>query len=426
MKALVVGGGGREHALVWALDRSPSLEAVYCAPGNDGMRQAECVPFEGPEQIAAFAEQAGVDLTVVGPEAPLCAGIVDVFRDRGLRIIGPTAAAARLEASKSFAKDFMLRYGIPTARAEVFTDEGQALECLRRRPVPIVVKADGLAAGKGVIVAATREEAASAVRACFAGRFGEAGRKVLVEDCLVGEEASIIALTDGRTIVPLATSQDHKRIGDGDTGPNTGGMGAYSPTPAVPPALMDRIRSDILDRFLAGCCAENLDYRGVIYAGIMITDRGPQVLEFNVRLGDPETQAILPRLDTDLGVALIAAADRRLDEVDIRWSPQPAVCVVMASKGYPGTYAKGEVIQGIEEAERHGAVVFHAGTRRDGSGRIVTDGGRVLGVTALGDDLPSAVKNVYRAVRCIHWPGAFYRRDIAAKALRRLSGADPS
>ncbi len=424
MKALVIGGGGREHALVWALNRSPSCEKVYCAPGNDGMRQAECVPFEGPEPIAEFAEQAGVDVAIVGPEAPLCAGIVDVFRKRGLRIVGPTAAAARLEASKSFAKDFMLRHGIPTAPAEVFTDERRALDCLRQRSTPVVIKADGLAAGKGVTVAVTREDAASAVHDCFAGRFGEAGRKVLIEDCLVGEEASIIALTDGNTIVPLATSQDHKRIGEGDTGPNTGGMGAYSPAPVVTPAVMDRVRAEILDRFLDGCRAEGLDYRGVIYAGIMVTEKGPEVLEFNVRLGDPETQAILPRLDSDLTQALIAAADRRLAEVRIRWSPRPAVCVVMASKGYPGPYAKGEVITGIEEAERLGAVVFHAGTRRDESGRIVTNGGRVLGVTATGDDLPAAVSSAYRAVRCIQWSGACYRRDIAAKALRRSSGAD--
>jgi len=424
MKALVIGGGGREHALVWSLARSPLVDTVYCAPGNDGMREAVRVPYESNEQIADFAANEGIELTVVGPEAPLCEGVVDVFRARGLRIVGPTRTAAMLEGSKSFAKRFMQKYGIPTAPAEIFDSEQAALAHIERVGAPIVVKADGLAAGKGVTVASTTEEAVAAVRDCFGGRFGDAGRRVLIEQCLTGEEASIIALTDGKTIVPLASSQDHKRVGEGDTGPNTGGMGAYSPAPVVTDKVAAVVQRDILANFLRGCREEGLDYRGVIYAGIMITDGRPYVLEFNVRFGDPETQAILPRLESDLAESLIAAADGALESVEMRWSEEPAVCVVMASAGYPGAYEKGKVIHGVEDAERLGAIVFHAGVRRAGSGELATNGGRVLGVTARGQDLPDAVRRAYQAVRCISWDGAYYRRDIAARALRRL-GFDP-
>ncbi len=418
MKVLVVGGGGREHALVWKLQQSPQVEQVFCAPGNPGMKGVVPVPVDGLGELADFAEREGIALTMVGPEAPLCAGLVDVFRARGLRIVGPDKRAAQLEGSKAFAKDFMRRHGLPTAASGVFTACEPALDYLRQQGAPIVVKADGLAAGKGVIVAMTLEEAEAAVRDCFSGRFGEAGARVLIEECLFGEEASILALTDGRTIVPLASSQDHKRLGDGDTGPNTGGMGAYSPAPVVTDALWATIRREVLDRFLAGCQADGLDFRGVIYAGIMVTDTGPKVLEFNVRFGDPETQAVLMRLDSDLAEALAATADGRLGDVQLAWSEDPAVCVVMASGGYPEHYEKGLPITGIEAAEATGAVVFHAGTKL-AAGKLVNNGGRVLGVTARGTDLRAALDRAYRAVNCISWPGAYYRRDIAHRALAR-------
>jgi len=418
MNILVIGSGGREHALVWKLQQSPQAGQIYAAPGNPGMKNVTCIPSGTPEALAEFAAAHEIGLTVVGPEAPLCAGIVDVFRARGLRIFGPDRHAAQLEGSKAFAKRFMEAHGIPTAKCGVFTDADSATAYVRKVGAPIVVKADGLAAGKGVIVAQTLAEALAGVRSCFGGAFGEAGKRVIVEECLVGEEASILAFADGTTIVPLASSQDHKRIGDGDRGPNTGGMGAYSPAPVVTPALWQQIRTQVLDRFLAGCREEKLDYRGVIYAGIMVTAAGPRVLEFNVRFGDPETQAVLMRLDSDLVEALAVTADRRLATVKLRWSDDAAVCVVMAAKGYPGAYEKGLEISGFAEAEATGAMVFHAGTAlRDG--RIVTSGGRVLGVTARGATVAAAVQKAYGAVACIHWPGAYCRRDIAGRALRR-------
>ena len=418
MKVLVVGGGGREHALVWKLQQSPQVETVFCAPGNPGMKGAVPVPAAGIDELADFAATEGIGLTMVGPEDPLCNGIVDVFRARGLRIVGPDRQAAQLEGSKAYAKAFMERHGLPTAACGVFTDRDQALAYVRRQGAPIVVKADGLAAGKGVIVAMTLAEAEAAVTDCFAGRFGAAGARVVVEECLFGEEASILALVDGRSIVPLASSQDHKRLGDGDAGPNTGGMGAYSPAPVVTDELWETIRRDVLDRFLAGCQADGLYFRGVIYAGIMVTETGPKLLEFNVRFGDPETQAVLMRLESDLAEALVATADGRLDEVELVWSSEPAVCVVMASGGYPGSYAKGLPITGIEAAEATGAVVFHAGTKM-ADGQLVNNGGRVLGVTARGTDLRTAVDNAYRAVDCISWPDACCRRDIAHRAFDR-------
>ena len=418
MNVLVIGGGGREHALVWKLRQSPKVDELFCAPGNPGMRGTTCVALDDVKALADFAQKKKVGLTLVGPEAPLCAGIVDLFRKRDLRIVGPSKAAAKLEGSKTFSKRFMRKHGIPTATARTFTAEADALAYVRKQGAPIVVKADGLAAGKGVAVAATLAEAVAAVQGCFAGRYGEAGSKVVVEECLVGEEASIIALTDGQTIVPLVSSQDHKRVGDGDTGPNTGGMGAYSPAPVVNFALGRQIRTAVLDRFLGGCQAEGLDYRGVIYAGIMVTADGPKVLEFNVRFGDPETQPIMVRLESDLFEVLLATAEGRLAQANLRWSEKPAVCVVMAAGGYPGEYEKGKTIRGIPAAEATGAIVFHAGTRREGT-EFVTAGGRVLGVTALGPTIRDAVRNAYRAVDCIRWDGAHCRRDIGHRAFSR-------
>jgi phosphoribosylamine--glycine ligase len=419
MNVLVVGGGGREHALVWKLAQSPLVNTLYCAPGNPGMTGVEAVAITDLKALCDFAVSHRVELTMVGPEAPLCEGIVDMFRARGLRIVGPDRKAAQLEGSKAYAKAFMAKYNLPTAAYGVFHEAQAALDYVRAHGAPIVIKADGLAAGKGVVVATTLAEAEAAVTACFDGAFGDAGKTVLVEECLVGEEASILALTDGKTFVPLASSQDHKRVGDGDTGPNTGGMGAYSPAPVVTEALWDIIRRDILARFVDGCRQEGLDYRGVIYAGIMVTAQGPKLLEFNVRFGDPETQAVLMRLDSDLAEALVATADGHLDQIRLSWSNDPAVCVVMASEGYPGTYAKGREIAGLDAAAASGAVVFHASTARTAAGRIATQGGRVLGVTARGPTLRAAVDKAYQAVHCITWDGARFRRDIAHRALER-------
>ncbi|MBR0457821.1 MAG: phosphoribosylamine--glycine ligase [Victivallales bacterium] len=418
MKVLLIGGGGREHALAWKLSQSPLVEKIYCAPGNPGMKGVEPVALSSLEELADFAEANGIGLTMVGPEASLCEGIADVFRARGLRICGPSKEAAQLEGSKSYAKDFMRRHGLPTAKAARFTELQPALDYIEAEGAPIVVKADGLAAGKGVVVAETKEEAAEAVRECLGGKFGSAGASVLIEECLFGEEASIIALCDGKTILPLASSQDHKRALDGDTGPNTGGMGAYSPAPVVTDELWQTINVQILQPFVKGVQEDKLDFRGIIYAGLMITKEGPKVLEFNVRFGDPETQAILMRLESDLAEALVAVADGKLDTIRLQWTPQPAVCVVLTAKGYPGSYPKGDIISGLDEAEKNGAVVFHAGTKRV-DGNIVTNGGRVLGVTARGNDIADAVKNAYEAVSHISWNGMTYRKDIAHRALER-------
>lgn len=420
MNVLVVGSGGREHALAWKLARSKGVEKVFCAPGNAGMAGGKImsIPQTDIGELADFARANNVELTMVGPEGPLCDGIVNHFRGCGLRIVGPDKHAARLEGSKSFAKDFMIRHGLPTAAAAVFTGKQAALDYIAEKGAPLVIKADGLAAGKGVVVAATEQEAVDAVTACSGGAFGEAGNTILIEECLVGEEASILALTDGKTIVPLASSQDHKRAYDGDLGPNTGGMGAYSPAPVVDDALWEVLNEQVLNRFLRGIQAEKLDFRGVIYAGIMVTADGPKVLEFNVRFGDPETQAVLMRLDSDLAEVLTATADGNLGDITLEWSSDPAVCVVMASGGYPGAYSKGRVIRGIEAAEATGAVVFHAGTQwRDNE--VVTAGGRVLGVTAKGRDIRAAVAAAYQAVDCITWPDVQFRRDIAHRAFDR-------
>ena len=425
MNILVIGSGGREHILCWKIRQSGMVKKVYCAPGNAGIAQeAECVdiPVSKLEQLADFAVKNAVDFTVVGPEAPLCDGLVDVFKARGLKVFGPDKIAAQLEGSKTYAKDFMRKYNIPTADAGTFCNAAGANEFVNRKfregAKGIVIKADGLAAGKGVLVAYDAKSATDFVDSCFEGAFGSAGNRVLVEECLFGEEASILALCDGNTIVPLVSSQDHKRALDGDLGPNTGGMGAYSPAPVVDDKMMTIIKRDILDNFLRGVQQEKLYFRGLIFVGVMVTADGPKVLEFNVRFGDPEVQAVLRRLDSDLLDVMMKTADGRLAEAEMKWSDDPSVCVVMASGGYPEAYEKGFEITGLEEAAATGAVVFHAGTAFK-DGKVVNTGGRVLGVTARGRTIREAIQNAYAAAARIHWKGCFYRKDIGHRALAR-------
>jgi len=423
---LVIGSGGREHAFIWKLAQSPRVSKLYAVPGNAGIAaQAECygVPVNPPfDEIVRFALEREIDLTVVGPEAPLVAGIVDAFEARGLRIFGPSKDAAQLEGSKDFAKRIMARCGIPTAGSATFDDAESAREYIRRVGAPIVVKADGLAAGKGVLLCDTVPEALDAVDLTMVEkRFGGAGSRVVVEEYLVGEEASFMAVCDGTTALPMASSQDHKRIGDGDTGLNTGGMGAYSPAPVVDDALADEIMSRIVHPTLRGMAEIGLPYRGILYVGVMVTESGPKVLEFNCRLGDPEAQALLPRLETDLVPLLVAATKGTLDRAKMLWRADPCVCVVMASGGYPDAYPTGLPIRGLDAANaRQDTVVFHAGTALRG-GETVTSGGRALGVTALGPDIRSAISNAYAAVGDIGFQGAHYRRDIGHRALARLA-----
>ncbi len=424
MNVMVLGGGGREHAICRGLRLSPEVEKLFCVPGNPGIAQiAECVtlPSCGLAAVADFAAEKKVGLVVVGPELPLCEGVADVVRARGIPVFGPSKAGARLEGSKDFSKQFMMKYHIPTAKYASFTDCAKALEYVKSEYAAgrgVVVKADGLAAGKGVIVAASEAEAAEAVRSCFSGTFGAAGNVVVLEELLHGEEASILALTDGKSILPLVSSQDHKRLLDDDKGPNTGGMGAYSPAPVVTEALMNEITETVLKRFLEGIQAEKLDYRGIIYAGIMVTKEGPRVLEFNVRFGDPETEAILPRLESSLFDVLMKTAECRVSEIGMRWSDHPSVCVVMASEGYPGEGKKGFEITGIEEAEASGVIVFHAGTSMK-DGKLVNSGGRVLVVSASGADVVAAAAKAYEGAARIRWEGVHFRRDIAHRAIRR-------
>ncbi len=425
MKVLVVGKGGREHALVWKLAQSPHAERVFCAPGNAGTAEDGVnVPIEANdfERLIRFARSEDVQLTVVGPEEPLSRGIVDAFQKEGLRIFGPTREAARLEASKVFAKTLMRHADVPTAEFRVFDHPEYARRYIETRDYPLVIKADGLAAGKGVMVCSTQEEAMAAIdRIMVREEFGlAAGRQVVVEKRLQGEELSIQALVWGRTILPLEPTQDHKAAFDGDTGPNTGGMGAYCPAPLATPELMAEVDREILVSTVHAMKRRRQAFRGVLYAGLMVTGQGPRVLEFNVRFGDPETQPLLMRLRTDLLDLLDAAVDDRLDEFadKLEWDPRPAVCVVLCSKGYPGPFEKGLLINGLAEAAAMSDVkVFHAGTRRDGD-RVLTDGGRVLGVTALGATLADAQRRAYEAVGKINFAGAFFRRDIAARALR--------
>jgi phosphoribosylamine--glycine ligase len=423
LKILVVGGGGREHALTWKLASDSGRPRLFCAPGNAGTAALATnlpVVAEDIEGLTVWAREQRPDLTVIGPEGPLCAGLTDRLRAEGLRVFGPTQAAAQLEGSKAFAKQIMEAAGVPTARARAFDDAGAALAHVRTAGAPLVVKADGLAAGKGVLICGTTAEAEDAVRQVMVSReFGDAGQRVVIEECLVGEEASILALIDGERVVMLASAQDHKRVLNGDTGPNTGGMGAYSPAPVVTQDLWPVIREQVFERTLAELRRRGIVYTGVLYAGLMMTADGPKVLEFNCRFGDPETQAILPRLSGDLAPALCACADGTLSEDLVAWRPEACVCVVMASGGYPGAYGKGKAVRGLDAAAAlAGVVVFHAGTGLAGE-RVVTSGGRVLGVTALGEDLRGAVRQVYRAVSKIAFDQAQYRTDIAARALRR-------
>jgi phosphoribosylamine--glycine ligase len=419
MKVMVVGGGGREHTLVWKIKQSPLVKEIYCAPGNAGIeRIAVCIniPAEDIEALAEFALNEKIDLTVVGPEAPLTLGIVDEFEKRGLKVFGPSKKAAEIEGSKVFAKELMERYGIPTAHYRVFNDPIEAGEYIKDKGAPVVVKADGLAAGKGVIVALTEDEALNGVKRIMKDReFGRAGDRIVVEEYLEGPEVSILAFTDGNTVIPMVSAQDHKRVYDNDRGPNTGGMGAFAPSPVYTPDIARVVEKEILKKTIDAMKRENRPYKGVLYAGLMITSKGPKVLEFNCRFGDPETQAVLPLLESDLVPVMQAVIDSRLDEAEIRWKDKKAVCVIMASGGYPRKYEKGFKITGIEEAEKiEGITVFHAGTAKEGDS-IVTAGGRVLGVTALGDNLDSAARLAYKGVEKISFKGAHYRKDIGRK-----------
>lgn len=416
MNVLVVGNGGREHALAWALLQSPNVEQVICTPGNGGTAtlkgcQNQAVSVEDFEGIKRVAQEQNVSFVVVGPEVPLALGITDYLQSHDICVFGPNKAGAQLEASKSWAKDLMQEAGIPTAESAVFIDPDAAKAYVKT--APIVIKADGLAAGKGVTVAESVEVAHSAIDAIFSGELGQENQRVVVEEYLTGQEASVLALTDGQTIRPLIPAQDHKQVGEGDTGPNTGGMGAYAPTPIVPPELMEKIQTQVLEPTLTALQQRGIDYRGVIYAGLMITPAGElKVLEFNCRFGDPETQAVLSLLETPLDQLLLACCQQRLAEFPvISWKAGTAVCVVLASGGYPGSYQKGDVISGIEQAQAKGAVVFHAGTKYQGN-QVVTDGGRVLGVTAIGSTVADAIAKTYAAVDCIQFEGCYCRRDI--------------
>ncbi|MDX1817103.1 MAG: phosphoribosylamine--glycine ligase [Marinobacter sp.] len=428
MNILVIGSGGREHALAWKAARSPLAETVFVAPGNAGTAREpglENVNIDvmDLDALADFAADNNVGLTIVGPEAPLVAGVVDRFEERGLRIFGPSAGAAQLEGSKAFTKDFLARQKIPTAAYGNFTDMDEALAYVREQGAPIVVKADGLAAGKGVIVAMTLEEAESAIRDMLAGNaFGDAGSRVVIEEFLEGEEASFIVMVDGEHVLPMATSQDHKRVGDGDTGPNTGGMGAYSPAPVVTPEVHQRIMDEVIYPTVRGMAAEGHPYKGFLYAGLMIDASGaPKVIEYNCRFGDPETQPIMLRMKSDLVELCQAAVDGKLDQCQSEWDDRASVGIVLAAGGYPGSYNKGDAISGLPESEVDGEKVFHAGTTLDGD-TVVTSGGRVLCATALGQTVTEAQKRAYTLAAKIHWDGAFYRKDIAYRAIAREEG----
>ncbi|MFN6566427.1 phosphoribosylamine--glycine ligase [Dendronalium sp. ChiSLP03b] len=423
MKVLVVGNGGREHALAWKLLQSKQIEQVVCVPGNGGtaiMERCQNLPLavDNFEGISQYALEHGITLVIIGPEVPLAKGITDYLQSKGLMVFGPTRAGAQIEASKAWAKALMQEAGIPTAKAAVFTEAAAAKSYVKAQGAPIVVKADGLAAGKGVTVAQTLEQAEMAIDAIFQGQFGSAGNLVVIEECLIGQEVSVLALTDGLTIRPLLPAQDHKRIGEGDTGENTGGMGAYAPAPIATPELMARIQTEVLEKTIASLRSKGIDYRGVLYAGLMIAPNGDfKVLEFNCRFGDPETQVILPLLTTSLEELILACVQQRLGELPpIAWHEGAAATVVAASGGYPGEYEKGQVMTGIPEAEAAGVVVFHAGTKLNQQ-QLVTDGGRVLNVTGIGENFEQAIAQAYAGIKSIHFPGMYYRRDIGHRVL---------
>ena len=419
MNILVIGSGGREHALYWKLSESPQTEQIYAIPGNPGMGASAAIALDDHAAILRFVKEHEIGLVVVGPEVPLMNGLVDELEAAGIRAFGPRANAAEIEGSKSFAKDLMKKYGIPTARYEVFTAAEPARAYIRQEGAPIVVKADGLAAGKGVIVAMTEQEALDAVDAIMEDHsFGDAGARVVIEEFMEGEEASLLAFTDGTTIRPMISAQDHKRAYDGDRGPNTGGMGTYAPAPVMTPEMTERAVEEILKPTIAAMAKEGRVYCGCLYLGLMVTADGPKVVEFNARFGDPETQVVLPLLDSDLVAIMCACADGTLADVPIRWKDGAAVCVVLASGGYPGHYDKGQEIHGLADAEAMGALVFHAGTAMK-AGKLVTNGGRVLGVVGRGADISSAVDAAYAAAAKISFKDAYYRKDIAHRALER-------
>jgi phosphoribosylamine---glycine ligase len=422
MNILLLGSGGREHALARKMAASPHADRLICAPGNAGIaREAECVALDLADQraVIAYCRNNGIDLVVVGPETPLCAGVVDDLEGAGIKAFGPSRAAARLEGSKGFTKDLCRSAGIPTAAYERFRSADKAVAYVRAQRVPVVVKADWLAAGKGVIVAETHADAEAAIDMMLGGGLGEAGAEIVIEEFLTGEEASFFALCDGETALPMASAQDHKRAFDGDKGPNTGGMGAYSPAPIVDATTSDRVMAEIVLPTLRAMKAMGAPYKGVLYAGLMIGGEGPKLIEYNVRFGDPECQVLMPLLVSDLVPALIASRDGVLKSLDLRWRPESALTVVMAAQGYPGPYARGSVIEGLDEAAAvEGVEIFHAGTKQDG-GRIVANGGRVLNVSALGATVKEARTRAYAAVSRIHWPEGFYRHDIGWRAVER-------
>lgn len=425
MRVLIIGSGGREHALGWKVAQNPAVETVFIAPGNAGTAleaklQNVDIAVEDVAGLVAFAQNNAIELTIVGPEAPLVIGVVDAFRAAGLPIFGPTQAAAQLEGSKAFTKDFLARHNIPTAAYANFTEIEPALAYVREQGAPIVVKADGLAAGKGVIVAMTLEEAEDAIKDMLAGNaFGDAGSRVVVEEFLDGEEASFIVMVDGEHVLPMATSQDHKRVGDQDTGPNTGGMGAYSPAPVVTQAIHDRVMEEVIYPTVRGMAAEGNPYTGFLYAGLMIDSTGaPKVIEYNCRFGDPETQPIMMRMQSDLVELCLAAIDGKLDQVESKWDPRASIGIVLAAGGYPGDYAKGDIISGLPTTEVEGQKVFHAGTT-DKDGHVVTNGGRVLCATALGNTVSEAQQRAYELAKQISWHGMFHRNDIGYRAIAR-------
>ena len=422
MRVLVIGSGGREHALLWKLAHSPSVKEVYVIPGNDGMTDvAHLIPVKGTEDILDFARLMEVDLTVAGPETVLTEGLADKFAEKGMAFFGPSAAAAQIEGSKSFAKNLMKKYKIPTAAYETFTDEEKAVSYIKKRKkYPLVIKADGLASGKGVVIAETEEQAVQAVRDMLEGKtFGSAGESVVIEEFMEGEEASVLCFTDGTTIVPMISAQDHKRIGDGDMGANTGGMGAYAPAPVMTKELDKIVYDTILLPAVKAMKKEGCPFKGCLYAGLMITKDGPKVVEFNCRFGDPETEAVLPLLESDLAKIMLACTKGTLKKERVEWKNACAVDVVLASEGYPATHSSGEEIVGLEEAKKTGCLVFHAGTAEK-DGAVVSAGGRVLNVVAEAPDIRSAIEKAYRGVGCIHFKDAFCRRDIGHRALERM------